>query len=367
MGSHALNEHSSRSHSLMTIYLEIQGNDEYGSPQVRYGKLNFVDLAGSEKVKESKTTLDTFAEALSINKSLLTLGKCITALADSKNKVKHVPYRDSKLTKLLSDSLNGKGLALMIACISPSNHNLQETLKTVRYAMQARKITNKAVIQLDPEEEMINNFKTEIQILRAENAKLKDILSNDPKYEGLLNSIIIAAAEERRKLTRSRPQSPRVQRSRAPSRHDRVKSTGLSIITSRNFESPRNRGSHSRKSTINTSMNNRKSMSNGLPNRLSQGLKTPKSAAKQRIDELRRSFAPAGKEDSLSRSESPTKATRESSTRAIEPKNSNSPTKATRESGTRTTKSNAISRMENAYKLPPLREDAKNVIRVKTR
>ena len=309
-GSHAVNEHSSRSHSLLTIYLEIKGVDEHKNPQHRYGKLNFVDLAGSEKVKESKTTFDTFAEALSINKSLLTLGKCISALADPKNRGKHVPYRDSKLTKLLADSLNGKGLALMIACISPSYLNLQETLKTVRYAIQARKITNRAVIQLDPEEEIINNFKTEIQILKAENAKLKELLSKDPKYAEILNAISFQTAEEKQKRIKSRPGSPKIHRSRATSYRERIKSLGIpsvEIISRKDIGTTKISGTHSRKNTMNTSLNDRKSLPNALPLRLSRVSQTPKSAAKQRIDELRRSIAPAGKEEGSPRSASPIK------------------------------------------------------------
>lgn len=90
--SHEMNEHSSRSHSVLSIYMEIQ--QENRGWIKKYGKVSFVDLAGSERVKESKATGETLNETLNINKSLLTLGKCITALGDAKKKGGHVPFRD---------------------------------------------------------------------------------------------------------------------------------------------------------------------------------------------------------------------------------------------------------------------------------
>ncbi|KAJ3302124.1 Kinesin- protein 12 [Kappamyces sp. JEL0829] len=306
--SHDMNEHSSRSHSILTIYLEIQGFDSEKNPQHRYGKINFVDLAGSEKVKESRTTLDTFAEALSINKSLLTLGKCISALADPKKRGGHIPFRDSKLTKMLADSLSGKGLALMIACISPAFQNLNETLKTVRYAMQARKIQNRPVIQLDPQEEMVLNFKTEIAFLRKENSRLKGLLKNDPKYQDMLKQM--ADEEEPLRRSKSRPPSPSQRQARPIGYRDRIESSipSLPDIRARNYsvkpvgqKTPLPR--HSRRSTTNppfsTTASPRKSLTNALPVRLtnpSQRKLQPKSAATQRIEEMKKSTAPAGHE-----------------------------------------------------------------------
>lgn len=291
MGSHQMNEHSSRSHSVLTIYLEIQGIDQDNAPQHRYGKVSFVDLAGSEKVKESKTTLDTFAEALSINKSLLTLGKCITTLADPKSRGGHVPFRDSKLTKLLADSLSGHGMAMMIACISPAFQNLNETLKTVRYALQARKIEGKPVIQLDPQEEMVMTFKMEIQMLRKENIKLKDLILSDPKYREGLKKISNESEEIQKKL-KSRPGSPILK----PRAINYYKSSIPTLPEIKERKTPVK--SHSRKGTatanqpFSSSMVERKSLKNALPRRLSQ--KLPKSAARSRIDEMKRSLAPAG-------------------------------------------------------------------------
>ncbi|KAK5669781.1 Kinesin-related protein 12 [Batrachochytrium dendrobatidis] len=183
VASHDMNEHSSRSHSVLTIYLETQNKDDSMGRTVKcHGKISFVDLAGSEKVKESKAAGDTFAEALSINKSLLNLGICISALSDPKKRNGHIPFRDSKLTKLLADSLGGHGVTLMIACISPGSLNIQETNKTLRYASKACKIQTKLVLQLDPREEILLILKREIMGLRRENLMLRGVIDRDPKH-----------------------------------------------------------------------------------------------------------------------------------------------------------------------------------------
>ena len=197
--SHRMNEHSSRSHSVMTIDLDSEFTDPLDGRVIkRHGKISFVDLAGSERVKESRAQGDTLTETLNINKSLLTLGKywkiysvgkCIAALSDPRKRSGHIPYRDSKLTKLLSDSLGGNGMALMVACISPALSNITETVKTLRYAQSAKKIKNKPVINLDPREEMLYMLKREIQCLKKENDLLKNAIFSDPRYEELLNFI----------------------------------------------------------------------------------------------------------------------------------------------------------------------------------
>jgi hypothetical protein len=145
----------------MTVLIESETVDPDDQRSIkRKAKLTFVDLAGSEKIKESGATGEMLTETLSINKSLLTLGNCISALADQRRKktgtttAAHVPFRDSKLTKLISDSLGGDGAALMIACISPSGMNVNESLNTLRYASRAKRIKNKPIIQMDPREEV---------------------------------------------------------------------------------------------------------------------------------------------------------------------------------------------------------------------
>ena len=125
VGSHEMNMDSSRSHSLLTLHLESESIDpDDGHMMVKFGKMVFVDLAGSERLKESKATGVTMTETGAINKSLFTLGKVISALGKKDQRERHgksndknfVPYRDSKLTKLLMDSLGGSCMTLMIAC-----------------------------------------------------------------------------------------------------------------------------------------------------------------------------------------------------------------------------------------------------------
>ena len=172
--SHNLNEHSSRSHGILTLFIDCDYIDSENQVIKRTGKISFVDLAGSEKISDSKASGNTLVETLSINKSLLTLGKCISSLSDSTKRVGHIPYRDSTLTKLLSDSLGGEGLALMIACISPSAKCATETLKTLRYAQRARKIKNKPLIRIgDPKEEMIARLKRDLKNAQLEGDLLR--------------------------------------------------------------------------------------------------------------------------------------------------------------------------------------------------
>lgn len=179
VGSHVMNDHSSRSHSMLTVYIDTESSDPgdvSGYPIVKHGKLSLVDLAGSERVKETKSVGGAFTESQNINKSLLTLGNCISALSDPRKKSGHISYRDSKLTKLLADSLGGDGITLMIACISPSSYVVQDTLNTLRYAHRAKKIKNKPVVQMDPKETLILSLKREIKLLRTENAYFRQQL-----------------------------------------------------------------------------------------------------------------------------------------------------------------------------------------------
>ncbi|KAI8915551.1 P-loop containing nucleoside triphosphate hydrolase protein [Gorgonomyces haynaldii] len=185
--AHDKNEHSSRSHSVLSIYFETKQNVD-NQEFKKYGNIRFVDLAGSERVKDSKAAGETFHEALNINKSLLTLGKCISVLGDKK-KGQHVPYRDSKLTKLLAQSLTGHGQALMIACVSPMLSNVTETAKTLRYASRAKNIQNKPILQIDPKEGIVYDLKKEIEDLKRENLQLKQVLEHHPDYASLLTNI----------------------------------------------------------------------------------------------------------------------------------------------------------------------------------
>lgn len=166
VGATKMNEGSSRSHSILSITIEtstiIEGAKE---PSYRSGKLNLVDLAGSERQKKTEASGDRLDEAKSINWSLTVLGNCIKALIDPH--AKHVPYRDSKLTRLLQDSLGGNTKTLMIANIGPSHLNAEETMATLRYADRAKQIKNKPVINADPKDTMLKEMQDEITQLKA--------------------------------------------------------------------------------------------------------------------------------------------------------------------------------------------------------
>merc|ERR1719506_3684096 len=133
--------------------------------KIRVGKLNLVDLAGSERQSKTGATGDRLKEATKINLSLSALGNCISALVDGKSS--HIPYRDSKLTRMLEDSLGGNTKTCMIATCGPADYNYDETLSTLRYANRAKSIKNKPRINEDPKDTMLREFQEEIERLRA--------------------------------------------------------------------------------------------------------------------------------------------------------------------------------------------------------
>ncbi|XP_072156923.1 kinesin-like protein KIF12 isoform X2 [Bemisia tabaci] len=184
MGAHMMNEHSSRSHTILTVHITSEQQMENGVFITKQGKINFVDLAGSEMTKKTHSEGKTLEEANNINKSLMVLGYCIAKLSDPKKKEKeHIPYRDSKLTKLLADSLAGNGVTLMIACISPAKSNVTETLNTLRYAARAKRIKSKPIVVMDPREALIVTLKREVAALQTENEHLRaslNLKADDP-------------------------------------------------------------------------------------------------------------------------------------------------------------------------------------------
>uniref|UniRef100_A0A8C4HCH5 Kinesin family member 21B n=1 Tax=Dicentrarchus labrax TaxID=13489 RepID=A0A8C4HCH5_DICLA len=131
-------------------------------------KFHFVDLAGSERLKRTGATGERAREGISINCGLLALGNVISALGDQAKKGGHVPYRDSKLTRLLQDSLGGNSRTVMIACISPSDRDFMETLNTLKYANRARNIKNKVVVNQDKTSQQISAMRAEIARLQME-------------------------------------------------------------------------------------------------------------------------------------------------------------------------------------------------------
>ena len=120
-----------------------------------------VDLAGSERLSKTGAVGERFKEMTKINWSLSALGNVISALVDGKSS--HIPYRDSKLTRLLQDSLGGNTRTVMMANIGPADYNYEESISTLRYANRAKNIKNKPHINEDPKDAMISEFQTEIQ------------------------------------------------------------------------------------------------------------------------------------------------------------------------------------------------------------
>lgn len=183
-GETLMNQESSRSHAIFTIYVETELEDN-----IRAGKLHLVDLAGSERQAKTKATGQRLKEAAKINLSLSALGNVISSLVDGKSK--HIPYRDSKLTRILQDSLGGNTKTLMIACISPADNNYEETLSTLRYADRAKQIKNAPRINEDPKDALLRQYADEIQ-------QLKDLLNNQLGVDGLKN--LIAAQKSGQKI-----------------------------------------------------------------------------------------------------------------------------------------------------------------------
>ena len=136
VGSHDMNEHSSRSHSILTLTC-IGTPKAEGVTAVR-SKLHLIDLAGSERVSKTDATGDRLKEAQAINKSLSALGDVIAALGGKKGT--HVPYRNSKLTFLLQDSLSGNSKVLMFCNVSPASYNMIETVTTLNFASRCRNV-----------------------------------------------------------------------------------------------------------------------------------------------------------------------------------------------------------------------------------
>ncbi|XP_034390154.1 kinesin-like protein KIF21A isoform X7 [Cyclopterus lumpus] len=181
-----MNVQSSRSHAIFTIHLcqvrvcasdnqesesdnrVSNGNSEMDEYETLTAKFHFVDLAGSERLKRTGATGDRAKEGISINCGLLALGNVISALGDRSKRSSHVPYRDSKLTRLLQDSLGGNSQTVMIACISPSDRDFMETLNALKYANRARNIKNKVMVNQDKASQQISVLRTEIARLQIE-------------------------------------------------------------------------------------------------------------------------------------------------------------------------------------------------------
>jgi len=163
----AMNARSSRSHAIFTLCIEAKPKSDPKS--VTISKFHLVDLAGSERQKKTKAKGDRLKEGININMGLLSLGNVISALGEENRGANtHIPYRDSKLTRLLQDSLGGNSHTLMIACVSPADSNLEETVSTLRYADRARKIKNKPIVNKDPRAAELGRLRSQVQQLQLQ-------------------------------------------------------------------------------------------------------------------------------------------------------------------------------------------------------
>jgi kinesin family protein 18/19 len=186
------NQVSSRSHAVLTINVEARERVKTENNEILYGKLSLVDLAGSERASKTKNKGLRLFEGANINRSLLSLANCINALAESatRSSKPHVPYRDSKLTRLLKDSLGGNCRTVMITCISPAFYNYEDTINTLAYANRAKTIKSKARKNVINVQEHISKYSEIINKLKNEVKSLRDQLGNKitsgPKIDNFL-------------------------------------------------------------------------------------------------------------------------------------------------------------------------------------
>lgn len=227
-----MNDKSSRSHSIFNIVLNLSDIDlttpsqdserKQKVKQTRRSKISLVDLAGSERITHTAggSNGDRVREGVSINKSLLTLGKVISKLAESKKQSNFVPYRESVLTWLLRESLGGNSKTLMLATISPASIHLDETLATLRYACQARTIINRVKVNEDPHDKIIRELRAEVERLQAlrqdyERQKRLSASNNIPARKIIIETSVDESEVEalRQQLAETEKQLNRAQKS----------------------------------------------------------------------------------------------------------------------------------------------------------
>uniref|UniRef100_A0A7N0US93 Kinesin motor domain-containing protein n=1 Tax=Kalanchoe fedtschenkoi TaxID=63787 RepID=A0A7N0US93_KALFE len=191
VGSNNVNLFSSRSHTIFTLTVESSPrSDSLGEEDVTLSQLHLIDLAGSESSKTETSGLRR-KEGSYINKSLLTLGTVISKLTDGK--ASHVPYRDSKLTRLLQSSLSGHGRVSLICTVTPASSNCEETHNTLKFAHRSKYVETKASQnKIMDEKSLIKKYQTEISSLKQELQRLKSGMKEDPitsssNQENLLN------------------------------------------------------------------------------------------------------------------------------------------------------------------------------------
>lgn len=180
------NANSSRSHTVFSVIVHIKENTLDGEELLKSAKLNLVDLAGSENVGTSGAAEARARETRNVNQSLLTLGRVITALVE---KALHIPYRESKLTRLLQESLGGRTKTSIIATVSSASRNVDETLSTLDYAHRAKHITNRPEVNRKLfKTALLKEYTEEVERLREDLAATRDksgIYLSQDKYDSM--------------------------------------------------------------------------------------------------------------------------------------------------------------------------------------
>ena len=190
-----------RSHAICTLHLESSCESRPDEPHVA-SKFHLVDLAGSERAKRTGAEGERLREGININRGLLALGNVISALTEEKRG--HVPYRDSKITRLLQDSLGGNSFTVMIACVSPADSNMEETVNTLRYAQRARGIQNNATQNLMASEDAAAEaaaLRREVRLLQLQLAQARTGSGGDGGGHEVDGALDVLREENRRLRT----------------------------------------------------------------------------------------------------------------------------------------------------------------------
>lgn len=207
-----MNQHSSRSHVIVRLWIEstTSGSDG-GKGSTRVSSLSLVDLAGSESVKLNG--IERREEGHYINKSLMTLGQVVLSLSDGKTG--HIPYRDSKLTRLLQPSLSGNAQMVLLCCISPQVSHMEESHNTFKFAVRAKKIKQKAVVNVaEDENTLLQTYRDEIADLRKQLAEAKEqqrllhertVADNSVDTDGEVMELVEAIRTMERLILKSHP------------------------------------------------------------------------------------------------------------------------------------------------------------------
>lgn len=216
VASTSMNARSSRSHSCFTLKIKQKDVEQLGDGKQRTtelsARINLVDLAGSERQSKTGAEGERLREGAAINKSLSTLGQVINGLAEGK---KHIPYRDSKLTRLLQDSLGGNSLTVMVATLSPADNNYEESLSTLRYAANAKRIKNTTKRNEDVSQQVIRELREEITALRqalAEAEAAREAAGEGGAHEGPSHQQVLDMEEKLEALKEAQAQDWEKQR-----------------------------------------------------------------------------------------------------------------------------------------------------------